>query len=74
MTPEEARALAENLLKTQDMRGYKAVFAEAREHERWPNEFSVIFDLYSKSGNLTDGPMIVIVDKTTRKARFFESL
>ena len=73
MRPEEARAIAESFLETQNMRGYKTVFAEVRSHDRWPNEWSVIFDLFTEAGNLMDGPMIVVVNKTTRQARIFES-
>jgi len=72
MTIEEARIVAEGFLQSQEMRGYKAIFADARIRHRYPNEFAVVFDLF-KGDDLIDGPMVVIVDKTTQKARFFES-
>lgn len=72
MKPEEAHDLAETFLRSRDMRGHKAVFAEVRSHHRWPDEFSVIFDVFTEAGNLVDGSLIVIVDKLTREARIFE--
>lgn len=69
MNPEQARTIAESFLSTQEMRGYKAVFVEARARPRWPNEIAVVFDIFSSTGGLLDGPMIVIVDKATKEAR-----
>jgi hypothetical protein len=44
--------------------------ADRHEH---PREWSVAFDVYSPDGNLIDGPVVVIIDKDTMKARFFDS-
>ena len=73
MTETEAKDVAAKFLATQDMRGFTATCVEARKHERWPNEWSVIFDLRAAQGHLMDGPMVVIVDEATGKARLFVS-
>lgn len=73
MNIEDARMIAESFIALQEMRGHKVTFVEARNLPKWPNEWSVIFDLYSPEGNLIDGPIIVIVNKITRNAHFFES-
>lgn len=70
MSPEKARDIAVEFVKTSDMRQCVAKFAEVREHERYPNEYSVVFDLFSKEGSLIDAPFIVIVDKVTGEPRF----
>lgn len=73
MKIDDVRKIAENFIASQDMRGHTVKLVETRDLPKWPNEWSVIFDLYSPAGNLIDGPIIVIVDKGTLKARFFES-
>ena len=73
MTGSEAKEVAERFVSTLELRGYTATFVEARKHERWPKEWSVIFDLRSARGNVMDGPMVVVVDEPTGSARLFES-
>jgi hypothetical protein len=70
MTTEKARDIAVEFIKKTVMRQCVAKYAEVREHERYPNEYSVIFDLFSKEGTLIDSPFIVIVDKVTGEPRF----
>lgn len=72
MKHDDARKAAENLIASEDMKNYTVKYAEIIDSEKWPNEWSVIFDVYSPAGNLIDGPLIVIVDKKTLQARFFE--
>jgi hypothetical protein len=67
---EEVRDIAVQFVSQSDMKQCSAKFAEVREHERYPNEWSVVFDLFSKDGSLIDAPFIVIVDKATMKPRF----
>jgi|EndMetStandDraft_4_1072995.scaffolds.fasta_scaffold691136_1 hypothetical protein len=74
MTEDDARAAAELLIKNSEMRGYTAKFAEVLTHPRFPNEYSVVFDVYTPEGNIFDGPLIVIVDQTNGETRFFDSL
>lgn len=73
MKPEDGKQIAESFIASQDMKGHTVKFVETRDLPKWPNELSVIFDLYSSAGNLIDGPIIVVVDKNSGKARFFES-
>jgi hypothetical protein len=70
MSNEKARDIAIEFVEKSDMRQCVATFAEVREHERYPNEYSVVFDLFSKEGSLIDAPFIVIVDKVTGEPRF----
>ncbi len=69
-TQDEARDIAIDFVSSRDMKQCSAKFAEVREHERFPNEWSVIFDLYSVDGTLIDAPFVVVVDKATKEARF----
>jgi hypothetical protein len=73
MTNLEAKEVATRFVAAQELRGFTATCVDARKHERWPNEWSVIFDLHSSQGHLMDGPMVVIVDERTGEARLFES-
>jgi hypothetical protein len=72
MTEAEARAAAEALLATFDMKGYSAVFAEAKTMPRFPGEWIVIFDMFSPEGTPFDGPMVVTVDEKTKEATMME--
>ena len=73
MKLEDGKQIAEAFIALQDMKGHTVKFLETRDLPKWPNELSVIFALYSPAGNLIDGPTIVVVDKQSAKARFFES-
>lgn len=73
MSTIQVQQSAERLLATLDMKGHRAQFVEVVARERFPNEWGVIFDLYSPAGNLVDGPLVVLVDKKTGEARIFES-
>ena len=67
---DEARAIAVAFVNNADMRQCVARFAEVREHERYPNEYSVIFDLVTHDGSVVDSPFVIIVDKHTGTPRF----
>lgn len=73
MTKPEAIEIAENYLKTKNMRGYRAVVAEARKDERSPDEWIVLFSFFTPENFLMDGPMIIIVDEKTGEARSVNS-
>lgn len=73
MKIDDIRNVAESFIAAHDMRGHTLKFVETKDSWIHPNEWSVIFDVYSPSRNLIDGPIIVIVDKETLKAHFFES-
>lgn len=49
-------------------------FREARKHDH--REWSVVYErvLPDQPGSVIDGPIIVIVDSVTQKARFFNTL
>ncbi len=74
MRAEDARAIAETLVSSTDLQGYRAAFAECRRSEASPGEWVVLFDLYSQANSLMDGPMVVVVDEQTRSARMKLSL
>ena len=67
---DEARDIAVKFVNNSDLRQCVAKFAEVREHKQYPNEYSVVFDLFSKEGSGIDSPFIVIVDKLTGEPRF----
>jgi len=67
---EEARDIAVKFVNNADLRQCVARFAEVREHKQHPDEYSVVFDLFSKEGSGIDSPFIVIVDKLTGEPRF----
>jgi hypothetical protein len=69
-TIDEVRDIAIEFVGKSDMKQCSAKFAEVRQYERFPNEWSVVFDLYSRDGTLIDSPFIVIVDKATMQPRF----
>ena len=70
MDANQAQSIAEKLVATQDNRGFRLKFAEARKDERWPGEWSVVFDVFNPNGSLMDGPVVVIVNEQTREARY----
>jgi hypothetical protein len=72
MTTEDGIAIAEAFIRAQDLKGHTVKVVEARELPRWPNEFSIIFELYSPKGNLIDGPIVVVVDKRSGNVRFLQ--
>ena len=73
MTACEVRAIAEAFVAKQEMRGHSVEYVGLGDRPQHPEEWSVTFDVYSPAGNLIDGRIVVIIDKRTMKARFFES-
>lgn len=69
MNEFEARQIAEKFVSGLDKRGHSIGFAEARRRVRYPDQWSVVFDVFSSNGNLIDGPIVVIVEETTGNAR-----
>lgn len=70
MDAKQAQSIAEKLIAAQDNRGFKLKFAEVRKDERWPGEWSVVFDAFNPKGSLMDGPVVVIVNERTMEARY----
>jgi len=73
MTEAEAIEIAENYLRTKEMRGFRAVVAGARKNERVPDQWSVLFSLFTPEDFLLDGPMIIVVDEKTGEAKSCKS-
>jgi len=64
--------VAEEFVRTRDMRGFGTLFVSAKERVGRPGEWAVVFDLRDKQGHVVDGPMIVLVDERTGSASFLE--
>jgi hypothetical protein len=71
---EDARKIAEEFIDTQEMRGFATTFVEAHKSKSWPDSWTVNFELRSPTGGVVDGGVMVIIDTTTGRARFFDSL
>lgn len=61
----KARELAEQHLAKQDLRGFSYQFSGVTFSEKWPNEWSVVFNVFSSEKTLIDGPLVLIVDQKT---------
>jgi hypothetical protein len=66
----QAILIAEKFISNQDLRGYKYQFGDATTIDRYPNEWNIIFDIYSQENTLMDGPVIVIVNKNDGRVDF----
>ncbi|VAW83404.1 hypothetical protein MNBD_GAMMA16-2094 [hydrothermal vent metagenome] len=65
LTELEARKLVEKYISEQDLRGFKYDFVKVTSSDKNPNEFGVIFNVFSPEDSLIDGPAVFIVDKNT---------
>ena len=65
----KARELAEQFLGQQDLRGFAYRFSGITFDQRWPGEWSVVFDVYSPDDTLIDGPVVLIVDKANGRVQ-----
>jgi hypothetical protein len=74
MSCDDARMLAEKLIETTDLRGYRASYSGARRSPLVPTEWDVIFDVVAPGGDRVDGGIVVVVDQATRSARLSDSL
>jgi len=66
----DARALAEAYVATMDLKGWRYDFGAVNPGTS--EEYAVVFDTYSPAGTLVDGPVVVLISRTTGKARMFE--
>ena len=64
-----ARAMAEKFISYQNLRGYTYRFASVKFDDRWPDEWGVVFDVYSPQNALIDGPIVILVDKNSGETR-----
>lgn len=65
-----ARQRAEQFLSAQDLRGYVYQFSHAKTTERRPEDWGVVFDVYSPEKTLVEGPVVIIVNKLTGSVSF----
>jgi hypothetical protein len=74
MSYDDARMLAEKLIETTDLRGYRAAYSGARRSSLVPTEWDVVFDVVAPGGDRVSGGLVVVVDQNTRAARLSDSL
>jgi hypothetical protein len=63
ISEEDAVALAKAHVAQLDLRGWRFEFGAV--HRVFDGRISVLFDTYSPSGSLVDGPVAVLVNATT---------
>ena len=71
MNEDEAKTMAERFIATQDMKGHSIQFVSATKGIRSPDEWSILYDLFSPQGTLIDGPIVVLVDDASGEVRLF---
>lgn len=72
ISKEQAQRLAVQHVQGLDLRGYRYELVEVACREKFPDEWDVVFDVYTPSGNLMDGPVVLVVEKATGKVRDIE--
>jgi len=65
LSQQEARELVEKYISEQNLHGHKYEFVKVNFDEKSPDEYGVIFNVYSPENSLIDGPAVFIVDKNT---------
>lgn len=70
---EQAKALAEDYIAEQDLKGWRFEVAELHRAGADPDSWTIIVDRFSPEGGIVDGPQILIVNGSTGKVRTFES-
>jgi hypothetical protein len=65
VSEDDAVALAQAHVATLDLHGWRYEFGAV--HRAFDGRISVVFDTYSPSGSLMDGPVSVLVNPTTGK-------
>jgi hypothetical protein len=68
---EQAKDLAIAYVATLDLKGYRYEYVGTSFDANWPDEWGVVFDIYSPGGNLVDGPVVFAVEKETGRVRTF---
>jgi len=62
---EQAQELAVAHVGTLNLRGYRYEYVGTSFDAEWPDEWGVVFDVYTPDGHLMDGPVIFAVEKET---------
>lgn len=68
---EEAKEIALAHIAELDLKGYRYEFAGISSSKNWPDEWGAVFDVYSPSGSLVDGPVVLVIEKNSGRIRGF---
>lgn len=68
---EQAKDLAIAHVQTLDLKGYRYECVGTSFDAKWPDEWGVVFDVYTPNGHLMDGPVVFVVEKETGRVRSF---
>ena len=71
ISAENAELLAVAHVRKRDLRGWNYVCVGISENSS-PTHWAAVFDTFSPAGNLVDGPVIFLVDKSDGTVRSFE--
>jgi hypothetical protein len=69
ISEDEARAIGQAYLE-KNSAGYTFQFSPTPQTR--PDDWTMVFDVITASGSVLDGPIIVVVDKQTGRARSFK--
>ncbi len=72
ITKDKARELAIAHVQTLELRGFRYEFVGISSSESRENEWGAIFDVFTPSGNLMDGPAVFVIDKRTGQVGGFK--
>lgn len=72
ISSDEARQLALNYVNSLDLKGFEYRLVSISYEKNWPNEWGVIFDVYTPEGSLMDGPLVLVVECDSGRVRGFE--
>lgn len=72
ISQDQARDLALAHVRALDLRGFRYEFAGMSFDANWPEELGAVFDVYTPSGHLMDGPIVFVVEKATGRVTGFE--
>jgi hypothetical protein len=70
---EQAKALAEDYIAEQDLKGWRFEVADVHRAGADPDNWSIIVDRFSPEGGIVDGPQILIVNGSTGEVRTLEA-
>jgi len=71
---EKATELAVAHVRTLDLKGFRYEHVSTSINAILTNEWNVVFDVYSPSGNLMDGPVVLVVERDTGLVRSLMSM
>lgn len=69
---KQTKELAIAHVRTLDLKGYRYEYVGTSFDDKWPDEWGVVFDVYTPNGNLMDGPVVFVVEKETGHVRPFK--